>query len=173
MIEAVARLKAQSRVDLLVLLVGDDQGRSGYRAELEDAISAVGELEDGTCVLVGHCDDMPAAYALADLACAPSLRPEPFGRTAVEPQAMARPVLAADHGATRETVVPGETGWLVAPNDAEAWAAAIALAIDIGPKRRAAMGQAAMKRARRLYSVETMCQATLKVYADLVRRPER
>jgi hypothetical protein len=35
------------------------------------------------------------------------------------------------------------------------------------------MGQAAMKRARRLYSVDAMCEATLKVYADLVRRPER
>jgi glycosyltransferase involved in cell wall biosynthesis len=72
--------------------------------------------------LVGHIDDMPAAYKLADLAAAPSLEPEAFGRTAVEPQAMARPVLAADHGAVRETVADGETGWRVTPGDVEAWA---------------------------------------------------
>ena len=44
-------------------------------------------------------------------------KPEAFGRTAVEPQAMGRPVLAADHGAATETVVEGETGWRVAPGD--------------------------------------------------------
>ena len=34
---------------------------------------------------------------------------------------MGAPVIAADHGATRETVAPGETGWLAKPGDVEAW----------------------------------------------------
>jgi glycosyltransferase involved in cell wall biosynthesis len=104
----------------MVLLAGDDQGRARYRAELEQAIRRNG-LSDAVRV-VGHGDDMPAAYRLADLAAAPSLEPEAFGRTAVEPQAMGRAVLAADHGAARETVVDGETGWLVTPGDVDAWA---------------------------------------------------
>ena len=54
---------------------------------------------------------------------------------------MGRPVIAANHGGARETVVDGETGWLVAPGDAQAWAAALARAIDLGPGRREAMGQ--------------------------------
>ncbi|OJU12259.1 MAG: glycosyl transferase, partial [Caulobacterales bacterium 68-7] len=111
LIEAAARLQIEGLGDkILFLLAGDDQGRTEYRAELEAAIRAAG-LQD-TVRLVGHCDDMPAAYLLADLAVAPSLEPEAFGRTAVEPQVMGRPVIAAAHGATRETVVPGETGWL-------------------------------------------------------------
>jgi glycosyltransferase involved in cell wall biosynthesis len=81
---------------------------------------------------------------------------------------MSRPVIAADHGATRETVVPGETGWLVAPGDAEAWAAALLEAADIGASVRQSMGQAARLRARRLYSVDAMCEATLKVYARVL-----
>jgi len=32
------------------------------------------------------------------------------------------------------------------------------------------MGQAAAMRTRRLYSVEAMCAATLKVYADVLER---
>jgi glycosyltransferase involved in cell wall biosynthesis len=167
MIEAAARLKAQGRGDFLILFAGDDQGRSGYRAELERAIAAAG-LGDAVR-LVGHCDDMPAAYLIADIVCAPSLDPEAFGRTAVEPQAMGRPVLAADHGAARETVVPGETGWLVPPGDAQAWAEALAAAIDVGPKRRVAIGKAGQARARRFYSVEAMCNATLDVYAALLK----
>jgi len=162
LIDAAARLRASGEDRFVILLAGDDQGRSAYRQELEGAIAAAG-LGDSVR-LVGHCDDMPAAYLLADLACAPSLDPEPFGRTAVEPQAMGRPVLAADHGAARETVIAGETGWLVAPGDPDAWARALEDAITTSPGRRAEMGQAGQDRARRLYSVEAMCEATLAVY---------
>lgn len=165
LIEAAARLKAAGRADFLILFAGDDQGRHAYRQELLAQIAAAG-LEDAVR-LIGHCDDMPAAYLIADIVCAPSLEPEAFGRTAVEPQAMGRPVLAADHGAARETVAPGETGWLVPPGDAQAWAEALAAAIDVGAERRAEIGAAGMARARRLYSVEAMCEATLAVYARL------
>jgi glycosyltransferase involved in cell wall biosynthesis len=166
MIEAMARLKARGDDKILLLLVGDDQGRKGYRAELEAAIDAAGLRE--SVRLVGHCDDMPAAYLLADMAIAPSLEPEAFGRTAVEPQIMGRPAMASDHGATRETIVPGQTGWLVAPGDAEAWADALQEACEIGAAGRQTLGQAARLRARRLYSVDAMCEATLKVYAQVL-----
>jgi glycosyltransferase involved in cell wall biosynthesis len=111
---------------------------------------------------------MPAAYLAADVACAPSLDPEPFGRTAVEPQAMGRPIIAADHGAPRETVLAGETGWLFKPGDAQALAEVMAQAIAAGPERREAMGAAGQARARRLYSAAAMCEATLEVYAGLL-----
>ena len=166
MIEAMARLKAVGDDRILLLLVGDDQGRKSYRAELEHMIAQAG-LGDAV-KLVGHCDDMPAAYLLADLVIAPSLDPEAFGRTAVEPQIMGRTVLAADHGAARETVVPGETGWLVAPGDVEAWAQALTTACEAGAARRQAMGQAARTRARQLYSVDAMAEATLRVYARVL-----
>jgi glycosyltransferase involved in cell wall biosynthesis len=166
LVETMALLKARGEDKVLLLLAGDDQGRKGYRAELEAAIARA-DLQDAV-KLVGHCDDMPAAYLLADLAIAPSLEPEAFGRTAVEPQVMGRPVIAADHGATRETVIPGETGWLVAPGDAEAWAAALLEAVEIGAAGRQSMGQAARLRARRLYSVDAMCEATLKVYSRVL-----
>ncbi len=169
LIDAAAKLKAEGGPVPLILLVGDEQGRGGYRDELLEAIRH-GDLE-GSVLLVGHCDDMPAAYRLADFAVAPSLKPEPFGRTAVEPQAMGLPVLAADHGAARETVEDGATGWLVAPSDTAAWAAAIARAIQLQRKDRAGMGVAARERARRLYSLDAMCEATLKVYASLLARP--
>ncbi len=165
-LEAAGRLKAQGRDDFLLILAGDSQGRLSYLAELEACIQAL-NLQANTRI-VGHCADMPAAYALCDVAIAPSLDPEAFGRTAVEPQAMGRPVIAADHGATRETVVPGETGWLANPGDLTDWTEALAAAIAAGPDRRARMGQAAMDRARRLYSVQAMCAATLRVYADVV-----
>jgi glycosyltransferase involved in cell wall biosynthesis len=166
LIEAAAKLKDAGRRDFVIFFAGDDQGRTGYREELQSAIAAAG-LQD-VVRLVGHCDDMPAAYLLCDLAILPSTIPESFGRTAVEPQAMGKPVLASDLGGMTETIVPGETGWLIPPGDAEAWAQCLGHALDLSPSKRAAMGQAAANRATRLYSVDAMCAAYLSAYARVL-----
>eukprot|EP01041_Mallomonas_annulata_P021442 gene21442-41497_t len=130
-IEAARRLAASGRRDFLILFAGDDQGRTGYAAELQGAIKGVG-LED--CIrIVGHCADMPAAYLLADLAILPTLVPESFGRAAVEPQVMGRPVIASNHGGVTETILDGKTGWLTAIDDPDAWAKALGHALDLGP----------------------------------------
>ena len=166
LVAAMARLRDEGRSDLLMLFAGDDQGRSGYRQEIASAIEAAG-LADAVR-LVGHCEDMPAAFLLADVAVLPTEVPESFGRAAVEPQAMGRPVIASAHGGAVETVVEGVTGWLAAPGDVEAWARALALAADVGPKKRAQMGRDAMTRARALYRTDAMCQATLETYERLL-----
>ncbi|MBE7218829.1 MAG: glycosyltransferase family 4 protein, partial [Caulobacteraceae bacterium] len=125
MIEALVRARSEA----LLVLAGDAQGRDGYLDELT-RLAATHGVADRVRV-AGHLADMPAAYLAVDLAVAPSLEPEAFGRTAVEPQAMRRPVLAADHGAPRETVEEGVTGWRVAPGDPAAWAAALDQALAL------------------------------------------
>lgn len=170
-IEAAAKLAAAGRRDFVIYFAGDDQGRTGYREELQTAIAENGLGE--VVRLVGHCDDMPAAYQFCHLALLPSTIPESFGRTAVEPQAMGKPVLASDLGGMTETVAHGETGWLVRPGDVDAWATAIAQALDLGPSKRQAIGQAAANRATRLYSVDAMCAAYLSAYARVLEARSR
>jgi glycosyltransferase involved in cell wall biosynthesis len=165
-IEAAARLKAQGREDFLILFVGDARDNVDYQAELEQAIAAAG-LGDQVR-LVGHCSDMPAAFLIGDAAILPTTKPESFGRTAVEPQVMGKPVLASNHGGVVETIVNGETGWLVEPGDPAAWATALLRVLDAGRNRLTAMGQAAADRASRNYSVDAMCQATLAAYARVL-----
>ena len=161
-VEAARRMAASGRDDFLILFAGDDQGRTGYAAEVQAAIDAAG-LSDAIKI-VGHCDDMPAAYLLADLAILPTNVPESFGRAAVEPQAMGRTVIASNHGGVTETIVDGTTGWLAPIEDAEAWAAALGRAIDLGPTRRKEMGEIGRNRARQLYSADAMCAQTLAAY---------
>jgi glycosyltransferase involved in cell wall biosynthesis len=161
-IEAARRMKAAGRGDVLIIFAGDDQGRTGYGEELAAAIDAAGL--DAEVRIVGHCDDMPAAYLISDVAILPTSVPESFGRAAVEPQAMGRPVIASAHGGATETVVEGVTGWLAPPDDADAWAQAMTRAIDLGSGKRAEMGQSGMNRARQLYRVDVMCAATLAAY---------
>jgi len=166
LIEALAALKAAGQGQMILILAGDAQGRDSYRDELIAAVKAAG-LEDAVR-LVGHCDDMPAAYLACDAAAAPSLEPEAFGRTAVEPQIMGRPVLVSDHGAFRETVIEGETGVLLPPGDVTAWQDGLAQLLTLSPKARAKMGAAGRERAVRLFGVEAMTAATLAVYERLV-----
>ena len=165
-VAAAKRLADAGRRDFLILFAGDDQGRTGFAAELQGAINAAGLGE--AVKIVGHCDDMPAAYLLADFAILPTTQPESFGRAAVEPQIMGRPVIASDHGGVTETVLDEKTGWLAPVGDAEAWAAALGKAIDLGPGRRAEMGELGRKRARQLYSVDAMCAATLAAYEQVL-----
>lgn len=118
--------------------------------------------------LVGDCADMPAAYAWADLVIAPSRRPEAFGRVAVEAGAMAKPVIASDHGGARETVVNGETGMLVPPDDVRALSDAIADVMSQSVEARGATGERARLRVSSVYSAAAMCDATIGVYRDLL-----
>jgi glycosyltransferase involved in cell wall biosynthesis len=172
LIEALAALRAKTgRDDILLVFAGDDQGRVDYRNEIEHLAADKG-LGDAVRI-VGHVGDMPAAYLVADAAAAPSLDPEAFGRTAVEPQAMGRPVMAADHGAVRETVADGETGWRVKPRDVGAWAAALNDLLDVGPDRRTAMGEAGRRRVQALYSLDRMTDLTLEAYRRVLAEGEK
>lgn len=167
-IEAARRLAESGIRDFTLLLAGDAQGRDGYKGELESAIRAAG-LE-GRVRLVGHGEDMAAAYALADVVLSPSIEPEPFGRTAVEAQAASRPVIVSDAGGQQETVIEGETGFRVAPGDAAALAEAMRKAVEMGPEARVAMGAKGHENAVTHYSVGVMCETTLGIYAQLIAK---
>ncbi len=164
LIDALVLLQREGAV---ALLIGADAGRPGYRDELLKRVRRRG-LE-GAVRFVGHCNDMPAAYMLADVVVSASTRPEAFGRVAAEAQAMGRPVIATDHGGARETVLPGRTGWLTPPGDAGALAQALDAALSMTPADRQRMARTAAANIRRNFSKQVMTARTLEVYAELVR----
>lgn len=162
LLQALARLQ---RRDFICVLAGSDQGRVEYSAELEKMAIDLG-LE-GHVTMVGDCTDMPTAYMLADVVVAPSIVPEGFGRTAVEAQAMGRPIIASDLGGMRETVLTGETGWLVAANQPDPLADALNQALDLTEPERMNVAKRAIAHVHGNYSTERMGWATLDVYAEL------
>jgi glycosyltransferase involved in cell wall biosynthesis len=164
LINAMARLK---RPDLFCVIIGSDQGRKEYRNELEQLIEE--KQLGGHVRLVDHCNDMPAAYMLATVAVCPSTDPEGFGRVPVEAQAMGRPIIASDHGGAQETIINGQTGWLVEPSNDEALALAIDEALALSPTQRAMLATRAMTHVAANFTKEQMADKTLDVYAELLR----
>ena len=85
----------------------------------------------------------------------------------VDAMAAAKPTVATSVGGVPEVVADGETGFLVAAKDHHALADRIVrLLKDEALRRR--MGEAGLARARRLFTVERMVEATAAVYRDLV-----
>lgn len=162
LIEAMARLaKDTTGKRLHAVLAGDEQG-GGYRAEIERAIRQRGLEKQVT--LVEHIEDMPAAYAAADIVVSASTKPEAFGRVAAEAGAMARAVVATDHGGARESVLAGTSGVLVPPGDAEALAEALRYLRDAGAERRANMGAAGRSHVVQNFTLSRMAAETLALY---------
>jgi glycosyltransferase involved in cell wall biosynthesis len=165
-LHALGQLKAEGLAMPLTLFAGDAQGRDAYLGELEKLIAQYGLEAD--IHIVGHCSDMPAAFAMADIALTPSVEPEAFGRTAAEAGAMHIPVIAADHGGAREVVLPGQTGWRVDPGNPAALAAAIREAVTMPASERAEMGERAAQYIRTQFSTRALQAATLRVYDEVL-----
>ncbi len=163
LIDAIAR---RGKKDLRCLLVGADQGRGGYRRELEQHIARHGL--DTVIHIIDQCNDMPAALKLADLVISASTDAEAFGRVAVEAQAMGKPVVATDHGGSRETVLDGDTGWLIPPGDPAPLAEAIDAALKLDETQRRAIAERAIAFVRANFNKQLMCARTLDVYREVL-----
>ena len=173
LIEAMKLLRSRSFLDAGAVFVGDSQGRNAYEKEIDQAVRAAG-LE-GRVRRVGHCSDMPAALLAASVVAVPSIRPEAFGRTAVEAQAMGTPVVVSDLGAAPETVLspPGveerdRTGWRIPPDDPAALAQALEAALALGASARDALALRARAHVTAHFSLEGMCAQTLDLYRNVL-----
>jgi glycosyltransferase involved in cell wall biosynthesis len=190
LIEAASQLLASGEArDVYFVLVGDDQGRSPYRLELEEMITALGLK--GKVALAGHCDDMPAAYKAASLTVIPSIEAEAFGRVSIEAQAMGCPVIAANIGALPETIAPetnllarvqstangsyeatplfGERQpWLFEPNNPQALRESLRAVLSLSEETLEPIRRQAMLRARTQFSKNALQRQTLAIYDRLL-----
>ncbi len=145
----VSRLVREKELDTLVrmfkllegrgvahraLIVGDGPERETLQRQLPNAVFT-GFL---------HGEDLAKAYAASDVFVFPS-ETETFGSVTLEAMASGLACVCADATGSRSLVVPGETGYLIEPRNAEAFAEQVALLARDTPLRRE-MGAAAHRR---------------------------
>lgn len=179
-VEAMRQLKQSGRLgDAVLVFAGDAQGRTTYLEGLEAQIEA-GALAPHVRI-VGHVDDVPAAFASAHAGLLVSTEPEGFGRSSIEAQAMGCPVILTRIGALPETMVANPrapaspaTGWLVAPGDAAELANALAEVLALTPEDRMAIGRRARSFVTERFTTAELQRQTLAVYDELLgQRPHR
>jgi glycosyltransferase involved in cell wall biosynthesis len=115
-------------------------------------------------------DELPDYYAAANLAAAPSVNARAcLGLSIVEAQGSGKPVVACDVGGTREVIVPGETGLLVAPENPFALAGAI---VDLAEdhERAEKMGRQARERVRTRFDKEITNQRMESIIEAVMKK---
>ncbi len=137
---------------------------TAYNQEMK-RIMKEADIEDRVHLL-GSRDDTPLLYRAADVAVSASTEPETFGRVAIEAQAMETGVIATAHGGSLETVIDGETGFLVEASNPTAMKEALAKALtDL--RTFANMGKAGRLHVCRKMTEEEMCRGEMAVYVAI------
>lgn len=140
------------------VILGDPQGRDAYANELR-------HLAQGLPVtFVTNTNDMPAAYAIADIVLSCSTDPEAFGRVTAEALAMERPIIGTAHGGTIELTANGTYGTVVPPGDIDALKQAILHTYHMPDEQRIQQGRLARAHIQKHYSLVEMLRLTQMVY---------
>ena len=165
LIEAMSLLEEEN---VYCVLLGSNQGRDEYTAELSETIQKYNLGE--RIRIIDHCKEMPAAYMLSNIVVCPSTKPEGFGRIPIEAQIMGKPIIAANHGGVMETIIDGQTGWLVPPNDAHALKEAIKHVLSLTEDEKNILANNAINHVLHHFTNDQMVDKTLDVYAELMQR---
>src|SRR5665647_827401 len=136
MIEAARLLVGGGDRNVAFVFAGEDRGHIRYSRALRRRAALHGI--DTLCRMVGHCADMPAALAAADVVVVPALEPPLSGRDVAQAQAIGRPVITTSVGVLPENVLcpprMGDelrTGWLVRPGNVSELARSVAAALAL------------------------------------------
>jgi type III pantothenate kinase len=137
-----------------------------YRIEIVDLIRRLG-IESHVEFAATRYAHMPALYRRADVVVYPTVEPEPYGLVPLEAMSTGLPVVASRIGGITETVVDGETGFLVDPGDHGAIADRLAL-LHGEPQLRRHMGEAGRARVIASFDLHRFGASLLDHYATSV-----
>jgi glycosyltransferase involved in cell wall biosynthesis len=174
-IDAARQLAVNGGRDLVFVFAGDDRSEPRYVRALR--LRARTHGIDTLCRFVGHCSDMPAAFAAADVVVVPALEPPLSGRAVAEAQASGRPVVTTTVGVLPENLLAPprmrdnlRTGWLVRPGSVEQIARAVASALALDATAYSALAARARQFAEFAFSTESVAAAIRGVYTSLLVR---
>lgn len=177
-IEAIALLRTHHGIDARLLVVGGDAGGAAgggpsgsgrdapELARLQALARRLGIGPDVHFVGQQPRDALRHYYGAADVFVTTPWY-EPFGITPVEAMACARPVIGAEVGGIKSTVVDGSTGYLVPSRDPQAVAARLAT-LQRNPGLARAMGEAGLRRAGQHYTWRIVARQAAAVYAAVL-----
>ena len=164
LIEATAKLKASSNIQLLVVGGPYFPKDAEYINSLKMQAKRLGITD--RVIFTGFLEDTDAILSLLDIVMLASTIPEACPRTIIEAMAAGVPVIATPLGGSKELVTP-ETGILVPTEDVDAFAQAIEQLAE-NTDRRKKMGAACRVRAEQLFCAIQNARLTESLYLNLL-----
>ena len=163
-IKAITKLQINN---FKLVFIGDLQERVKYKNEL---ISLANNLNVANKVIfVKHTRDLPSYLMLSDLVLSCSTKPEAFGRTILEAQAMGKPVVAFNHGGSVELIKENENGTLCKVADINDLAINIEKALQLSVYKRKVLSNKSMSNVNKKFLTKFMCKKTLNLYKKLIK----
>jgi len=159
-INALSKIK---EIPWTAVFVGDHHENLSYVNELTELAAKYG-IKD-RLIFGGFVSDMPAALSICDMVVSSSVRPESFGRTAVEAMSMGKPVIVPRIGGFEETVSDGVTGLLYRAGDAFSLSECMSQMLSSFEIRNK-MGMEGRKRVKRYFTLDRMCKKTEEAYFE-------
>ena len=163
-------LKMNLDLKILMLFVGSENKGNKFTKKIKKRIKSL-SLENNI-VFCGNISDMPSVYSISDIVLSTSVEPEAFGRISAEACSMTKPVIATNHGGSREIIENKVTGWLTKPNDSKELAGTIVDVLKLSQNKKDLIVNNARKRIIEKFSLRQMLDKTLKVYEDLIAAKE-
>jgi len=167
-IEAINLLKAKyKKENFQVIILGSHQGRKVYFKRLISLVDKYGLKKD--IFFLQHYKEIPVVYYASDMVVSSSIEPEAFGRISVEAQAMRKPILASNHGGSKETIIDGKSGFLFDNNNPESLAENLNKLIEMDKDKLQSIGNEGRKNVLKKFDVEKMCYSTFLEYKKLIK----
>jgi glycosyltransferase involved in cell wall biosynthesis len=163
LIRAHARARERFERPAPLVLLGGFPGEWEGEHPL-DVVRATGDPDVFLAGWYGH-EDLPDGLNAADLLVLPSVH-EQFGAVIVEAMACGLPAIAVDAHGPGEIIEPGDTGWLVPPDDEQAMADALVEAVNDGRERRR-RGERAHEVGRGRYSWPALAGGLARIYDEV------
>ena len=154
------------QLNYAMIFVGSEQNRKKYKEFLDKRIKKLNLVSK--VLLVGTKLDMPAVYSLSDIIISTSILPEAFGRVSAEASSLSKPIIASNHGGSKNIIEDKKTGWLIEPNNPLALANTIANIMNKSQKEKDQIGKRARDKIVKNFSLNQMFDKTLTLYNETI-----
>jgi glycosyltransferase involved in cell wall biosynthesis len=165
---SAAEILKQRGIKARFVLIGDNDPQNPSSVPTERLRSW---HDSGLIEFWGHCTDMPKALGQIHIVCLPTFYREGIPKVLLEAAAAGLPIVTTDVPGCRDVVHHDENGLLVPPRDAPALAEALQKLIA-DKQLRFALGRRGRERAVSEFRTDLIISETLRIYAQLLQRPE-
>ena len=162
-VNAIPRILEHTERPVHFLMLGSCyKGQEYYLTDLEKQIDDVGIQKNIS--LAGFQTNFSAWLSAMDIFILPSKLPEPNATVTIAAMAMRLPVIGTCTGGTSETIVDGQTGYLINPSDPDELSEKTLKLIKMNPQSRLSMGEKGHLRILAHFSMNNYCETIKEAY---------